>query len=309
MMGTDGDVLVQIKNASSLLALSDCDRGIAPTTWQRSTFPKEYLDRIDVVHEGVDVDIVKPNRDASFQLTDGKTLTRDDEVLTYVTRNLEPLRGCHIFLRSLPRILKERPNAQVLIVGGDGTSYGAQPPRGKTWKSIFFDEVKDKLDLSRVHFTGVLPYDQYLSVLQISSAHVYLTYPFVTSWSLVEALSAGCLVIGSDTSPVRELIDGSNGFLVPFFDIDGLSKQVIEVLAGGPHLDAIRAKARQSTVERYDKARICVPKLMSLLTGRPLETIQIPARLAEDPKSVTRVSKKGPTRGSDKKLARQPRHE
>jgi len=281
MMGTDGDVLVQIKNASTLLALSDCDQGIAPTEWQRSTYPKEYLDKIEVIHEGVDVDMVKPNPAAVFKLASGRSLTGNDEVLTYVTRNLEPLRGCHIFLRSLPRILKERPNAEVVIVGGDGSSYGANPPAGQTWKSIFFDEVKDKMDTSRIHFTGSLPYDEYLKVLQISSAHVYLTYPFVTSWSLVEAMAAGCIVIGSDTAPVREVIDVSNGLLVPFFDVDLLSKRVIEVLAGSPRFKPIRLKARQSIVERYDMTRSCVPRLFSILTGRPQKIVL--AAAAQEP--------------------------
>jgi glycosyltransferase involved in cell wall biosynthesis len=298
MMGTDGDVMVQIKNASSLLALSDCDGAVSPTAWQRSTFPKEYLDKIDVIHEGVDVDIVKPNPTATFKLPSGRILTRKDEVVTYVTRNLEPLRGCHIFLRSLPQILKERPNAEVVIVGGDSTSYGAHPPPGKTWKSIFFDEIKDKIDVKRVHFVGTLPYEDYLSVLQISSAHVYLTYPFVTSWSLMEAMSAGCLVVGSDTSPVREVIDdGVNGFLTPFFDTKLLAERVIEVLKDAPRLKGIRLRARESIMERYDMTRRCVPKLMSKLTGRPLEMLALPR--AKSP-----IEKKNPVEKKAPRLAK-----
>jgi len=272
-MGADGDVMVQIKNASTLLALSDCDSGISPTAWQRSTYPREYLDRIEVIHEGVDTDIVKPNPKAVLELPSGRKFTRKDKVLTYVTRNLEPLRGCHIFLRSLPKILRECPDAEVVIVGGDGTSYGAHPPQGQTWKSIFLNEVKNKMDMSRVHFTGVLPYNEYLKVLQVSSAHVYLTYPFVTSWSLVEALSVGCVVIGSDTTPVRELIDGTNGFLFPFFDIEALSDKVIEVLKHNSRFDEIREKAREMCIERYDMTRLCVPTMMSHLTGVPVEEL------------------------------------
>jgi len=282
MMGADGDVMVQIKNAATLLALSDCDSGVSPTVWQRSTYPKEYLDRIEVIHEGVDTDIVKPNPNAVLELPTGRKFTRKDKILTYVTRNLEPLRGCHVFLRSLPKILRDCPDAEVVIVGGDGTSYGAHPPQGQTWKSIFLNEVKNKMDMSRVHFTGVLPYNEYLKVLQISTAHVYLTYPFVTSWSLVEALSAGCTVIGSDTAPVSELIeDGVNGFLFPFFDIDALSGKVVEVLKGGSRFDAIREKAREISVERYDMTRLCVPKLMSHLTGKPVEELLPQASMIE----------------------------
>jgi len=305
MMGTDGDILVQIKNASSLLALSDCDHGFSPTAWQRSTFPKEYLNKIDVIHEGIDVDLVKPDPKAAFKLPSGRILTRKDEVVTYVTRNFEPLRGCHIFFRSLPRILKERPNAEIILVGGDAVSYGAHPPPGKTWKSIFFDEVKTRLDTNRVHFTGILPYAEYLKVLQISSAHIYLTYPFVTSWSLMEAMSAGCVVIGSDTSPVREVIeDGQNGYLVPFFDIDLLSERVIQVLRDRRHLEHVRINARRSMQEHYDMKRRCVPKLMSLLTGQPVEIVSASkSSSVEKPEKKVRAMKPEPVPPLAKKAA------
>jgi glycosyltransferase involved in cell wall biosynthesis len=287
-MGTDGDVLVQIKNAASLLALSDCDLGISPTDWQKSTFPREYLNKIEVVHEGINVDVAVPNPNAEFTLPNGRKVTIQDEVVTYVTRNMEPLRGCHIFFRSLPRILAKRPNAQVIIVGGDGTSYGAPAPNGKTWKSIFFDEIKNDIDVSRVHFTGTLPYDQYLKVLQISAVHIYLTYPFVTSWSLVEALSAGCLVIGSDTAPVREVIDGTNGILVPFFDKDLLAQRVIEVLADRPKYAALRVKARETVLERFDMMRLCMPRLRQLIIGRSEQSASNLAEPAKPPRKVAR---------------------
>ena len=248
-----------------LLALVDCDRGIAPTEWQRSTYPVDFRDRIDVIHEGVDTEAARPDRNAAFRLPDGRTLTRSDEVLTFVARNLEPLRGYHVFMRALPKILARRPNAEVLIVGGDGTSYGARPPRGKTWKSIYLSEVAGSLDQRRVHFVGRLPHRQYLSALQVSSAHVYLTYPFVLSWSLIEAMSAGCVVIGSDTAPVREVIDRKTGVLVPFFDIEQLAGRVIEVLEKPARFAAMREGARRLVLERYDANRVCVPQMLGLL--------------------------------------------
>jgi glycosyltransferase involved in cell wall biosynthesis len=182
-----------------------------------------------------------------------------------LSRDLEPLRGYHVFMRALPRILEERPRAQVVIVGADGTSYGMPPPRGTTWKSKYFQEVAGRIDASRVHFVGRLPYNAYLTVLQISSAHVYLTYPFVLSWSLLEALSTGCAVIASDTAPVREAIDGENGSLVPFFDVATLAERVIEVLARPRQARSMREKARQSVIDTYDAERICVPKVMALI--------------------------------------------
>lgn len=263
--GIDGDVALNLKNATTLLALTDCDQGVSPTEWQRSTYPEQFQQKISVIHEGVDVDVVKPSATAAFDLPSGAVLTRKDEVITFVCRNLEPLRGYHIFMRSLPKILAERPDAQVLIVGGAATSYGRRPDRGASWKLQYLEEVEDRIDLTRVHFLGQLPYQDYLRVLQISSVHIYLTYPFVLSWSLLEAMSAGCLVIGSDTAPVREVIDGKNGIIVPFFDSDRIAAHAIEVLRRPSRFKSIRAQARQTIVERYDMSRICVPRMMSFL--------------------------------------------
>ena len=218
-----------------------------------------------MIHEGVDVDIVKPNPDAVLQLASGRTFRRSDEVVTFVARNLEPVRGYHTFMRALPRIMAERPRAEILVIGGDGVSYGASPPPETTWKSIFFDEVADQIDQRRIHFTGRLPYADYLSALQISSAHIYLTYPFVLSWSLLEAMSAGCVVIGSDTAPVREVLNNENGLLVPFFDTEQLAGRVIEALTYPRRFHTIRAEARRTVLNQYDLARVCLPKMMAFI--------------------------------------------
>ena len=263
--GVDGYVALHLKNASSLIALADCNLGISPTEWQRSTFPKEYQHKIKIIHEGIDVDVVKPNPDAVLRLPSGRELRRSDEVLTFVARNLEPLRGYHAFMRALPRIMSQRPRAQIVIVGGDGVPYGALPPPKTTWKSIFFHEVADQIDKERIHFTGHVSYADYLSVLQISSAHVYLTYPFVLSWSLLEALSVGCVVIGSDTAPVREVLNSKNGLLLPFFDIEQIAERVIEVIAQPDLFSSIKARARQTILDQYDLAHICLPKMITLI--------------------------------------------
>jgi glycosyltransferase involved in cell wall biosynthesis len=268
-IGIDGHVTLHLKNAATLLTLADCDLGYSPTAWQRSTFPHEYRDKIRIIHEGVDIELAKPEPGASFQLTSGHELTPSDEVVTFVARNFEPLRGYHIFMRALPRILAKRPRAQVLIIGGDGAPYGMVPPEGQTWKSIFFNEVASRIDQRRVHFTGYLQHADYIRALQISSAHVYLTYPFVLSWSVVEALSVGCVVIASDTAPVREIINPEeNGILVPFFDVSQLADRVIEVLAHPGRFRAVRENARRAVEEKYDM-RNCVSKLMKILTTRP----------------------------------------
>lgn len=264
MTGLDGNVALHLKNATTLLGLVESDLGISPTPWQRSTFPPEFQGKIEVAHEGVDTDEVAPDPGARVALPNGRILSARDEVVTYVSRNLEPLRGFHIFMRSLPKILRERPNAQILIVGGNGTSYGATPPQGSSWKSLFLDEVRDSLDLSRVHFLGNVARERYIEVLQISSAHVYLTYPFVLSWSLIEAMSTGCVVIVSDTAPLRDVVSDGRGVMVPFFDVEALSDQVIAALSKPSNFKKMRASARDHVVKHYDVRRVCLPRMMQL---------------------------------------------
>jgi glycosyltransferase involved in cell wall biosynthesis len=263
--GIDGNVRIQLKNAATLLALNECDAAISPTEWQKSTYPPAYRDKISVIHEGIDVDTVKPAEAAAFTLPSGRILTKADEILTFGTRSFEPLRGYHIFMRALPRILAARKEAQVLIIGGDRSHYGLGAPDGQTWREIFLNEVAAKVDQTRIHFTGQLGYANYLNVLQISRAHVYLTYPFVLSWSLLEAMSAGCLVIVSDTAPVREVVDGKNGLLVPFFDVETLAKQAIEALSGPQRFKALRQAARDTVLARYDLKQVCLPRMLAFL--------------------------------------------
>jgi glycosyltransferase involved in cell wall biosynthesis len=265
--GLDGGIALSLKNAATLLALSDADRGVSPTPWQRSTFPRHFQRMIDVVHEGIDVDEVRPWREASFALPDGRVLKPGDPVITFVARNLEPIRGYHAFMRALPRILDRLPTAEVLIIGGHGTSYGTKPPRGTTWKTMFLDEVAGRLDLRRVHFLGRVPRERYLSALQVSAAHVYLTYPFVLSWSLIEAMSAGCAIVASDTAPLHDVIDGSNGILVPFFDGEQLADRVAEVVAKPRRFADMRRRARELARDKYDARRICVPQMRRLIRG------------------------------------------
>ena len=210
-------------------------------------------------------DIAAPSADAWVQIGQSLRLAVTDEVITCVARNLEPTRGFHIFMRALPEILRKRPKAQVLIVGGDQLSYGLPAPDGKSWKDHCLAEVKDGLDMSRVHFLGVLSHANYLNVLRISSVHVYLTYPFVLSWSLLEAMSTGCLVVGSETEPVKEVIDATNGLLVPFFDVDRLSKTVIDTLKNRNKLKKLKTKARADIIARFDLHKTCLPLALKRL--------------------------------------------
>ena len=259
------DAKLRAKNAHLLMALADMDRGCCPTEFQKSTVPEVYRSKVSVIFDGIDTDVVKPDPAAVVQAGE-KNFRAGDEVITFVNRNLEPYRGYHIFMRALPEILKRRPNANVLIVGADGVSYGATAPQGKTWKQIFFDEVKERIDVSRVHFLGRLAYEQYLKVLQVSTCHVYLTYPFVLGWSCIEALSTGCLVVGSRTAPVEEAIaDGKNGLLVDFFDVAALARTVCDVLEKPKAFAPLRAAARKTALDRYDLARVCLPQQVKLV--------------------------------------------
>jgi glycosyltransferase involved in cell wall biosynthesis len=168
--------------------------------------------------------------------------------------------------------MERRPHAQIVIIGGDAVSYGAAPPGKVTWKSLFHDEVADRIDARRVHFTGRLSYRDYLKALQVSSAHVYLTYPFVLSWSFLEALSTGCVVVGSDTPPVREVLNGANGVLVPFFDVEQIADRVVDALASPSRYRSMRTQARQTVVDRYDLTRRCLPKVLTLINDMAGQT-------------------------------------
>lgn len=268
--GLDGHIGLQLKNATTLLALADADLGISPTRWQHSTFPSHYQKSIEVVHEGVDTDLIRPDAAARLRLPDGRELSRADEVVTFVARTLEPLRGYHVFMRALPEILARRPNAQVIIIGTENGGYGLNPPDGTSWKSLYLNEVRAQLDLSRVHFMGRVPHQTFLKALQVSSAHLYLTYPFVLSWSMLEAMSAGCLVIGSDTAPVREVIEPDfNGILVPFFAVKELAERVIEALHNPAKFAPVREAARRYVMAHFDAERICVPRMRRLLHAEP----------------------------------------
>jgi glycosyltransferase involved in cell wall biosynthesis len=253
-------------NAVQLLALQSCDEGFCPTPWQRSRFPQMWQDRLAVLHEGIDTREVAPDAGATATLPDGTKLRAGDEVLTYVARNLEPYRGYHVFMRALPAILKARPQCRVLIVGGDGASYGPKPTPPMTYRQKYLDEVAPQLDMSRVHFVGRIPFQQYLKVLQISRLHVYLTYPFVLSWSMMEAMSAGCLVLGSATPPVQEVLrDGENGLLFPFLSHEALAERAIDALANPEKYVALRANARETIVRKYDFDTVSLPAYLKML--------------------------------------------
>jgi glycosyltransferase involved in cell wall biosynthesis len=259
--------LLRSRNGVSLMAFQAADWGHSATRWQRDLHPPEMRPRISVLHEGVDTSIAKPDTKACFQLPDGgRILTQADEVLTYAARNLEPYRGFHTFMRALPRLMKRRSQLQVVILGGDDTGYGSPAPPQTTYRQMMLDELGTSIDLRRVHFPGRIEYDAYLRLLQISSAHVYFTYPFVLSWSFAEALACGCLVIGSSTAPVLEFLkDGVNGLTVDFFDHRALAEQIEAALSQPAKMRRLRAAARATAKEKFDFERVTLPRWLRLL--------------------------------------------
>ena len=268
----EGDVCkLRLKNLNNLLHFEVADAGISPTHWQASTFPESFRSRIAVVHDGIDTHVVAPNRKASLTLNGNIVLTPQDEVITFVNRNLEPYRGYHIFMRALPEILKRRPKSRVLIVGGDEVSYGAQPPKGATWKSIFASEARPQIsdaDWSRVHFVGTIPYNQFITMLQLSTLHVYLTYPFVLSWSLLEAMSVGCAIVASDTQPLHEAIQhDQTGRLVNFFDVSKLTNEVCALLDDPKSRARLGKNAREFAQANYDLKTVCLPRQLQWVQG------------------------------------------
>lgn len=254
---------IRMKNANNLLHFEMADAGLSPTQWQASTFPPAFRSRISVVHDGIDTQAIVPNPHLRMTLNDRLVLTRADEVITFVNRNLEPYRGFHVFMRALPELLRRRPRARVMIVGGDEVSYGAPPPGGQRWRDILSAEVRPEIsasDWQRVHFLGRLPYPTFIELLQLSTVHVYLTYPFVLSWSLLEAMSAGAAVVASSTAPVQEVIrHGETGRLVDFFDRPALVDEVCALLDDPQARQALGEAARRLVRQQYDLNTVCLP--------------------------------------------------
>ena len=262
---TDKLLRLRVMNAPLLMSLEAADWGHAPTQWQRRQFPAGYASRMSVIHDGVDTDLVCPDANARFL-----DLSRNDEVVTYVARNLEPYRGFHVFMRAIPEIQRRRPAARVVIVGGDEVSYSPRLPEGQTYRQRMQRELGDSIDWSRVHFCGRLPYADYVALLRVSSAHVYLTYPFVLSWSLIEALAAGCMVVASRTPPVEEvLVDGENALLADFLSPADIARKVEQALCGPQ--ERLRQAARHTAVAGYDLKRVCLPKQLELVQQLALQ--------------------------------------
>jgi len=267
-MTLDTIARTRMLNTGQLVQLEAADWGMAPTIWQRSRYPDWVQAKMSVIHEGVDTIAINPDGPAGFTLPDGRSFRRGDPLVTYTARHLEAYRGFHHFMEALVTLQKLRPDAHAVVVGGSKGAYGGPPPGGGTWREWVLKKVDGRLDLSRVHFFDWLRHDQLHTLFRVSAAHVYLTFPFVLSWSVLEAMACGAAVLGSATTPVQEVIaDGVNGRLVDFFDSDAIAHGLADMLANPAALVPLRAAARASVVEHYDLHSRCLPQWVTLLEG------------------------------------------
>jgi glycosyltransferase involved in cell wall biosynthesis len=266
------------RNAVNFANIQTVDLGHSPTIWQRNTFPESFHPKLYVCHDGIRTDRLRPDPGASVHLGRlGRAVTREDEIFTYMARNMEPTRGFHVFMRALPHILEARPAARALIVGGNETSYGRKADGPGGWRARMEAEVGDRVDWDRVHFLGRVPYESYLKVIQISRCHVYLTVPFVLSWSLLEAMSMEATVVASHTAPVREAVEhGRTGLLVDYFEPDALARQVVEVLERPADFAHLGPAARQSVIESHDFLNRTLPVHVGRINGLLPPATRIP---------------------------------
>jgi glycosyltransferase involved in cell wall biosynthesis len=265
--GTPDGFKVHAKNAVMAMCYAEADRIICPTPFQASAFPPALRERALIIHEGIDTDRIKRRAGARLKLDQGRELDGSAPVVTFINRVFEPMRGFHIMMRALPALLQAVPDVTVLMIGSEKSAgYGAAAPEGGTWRGLMMKELGDRLDPARVVFTGPVPHETMLTALSLSWAHVYYTYPFVLSWSLLEAMACECLVLASDTPPLRDAIEhGGNGLLHDFFDIDALSQAMIDACGDPERYARLRSAARRTVLDKFDQRRICLPAWLKVI--------------------------------------------
>ncbi|MEO1521166.1 MAG: glycosyltransferase family 4 protein [Cyanobacteria bacterium J06633_2] len=306
-LSLDDELAIRLKNTPILTDLYSCDRGLSPTHWQKQQFPTEFHSKISVLHDGIDSQLFKPNPGAKLILpSQGLDLSDVPEIVTYVARGMEPYRGFPQFIEAAALLQANRPHCHIVVVGEDRVAYGSRRSDGKTYKDWMIETTP--LDLSRIHFTGLLPYLEYRQVLQASSVHVYLTRPFVLSWSLMEALSVGCAVVASDTAPVREVIQHEeNGVLVDFFSPAEIAERVEELLDRHWFKQELSVNARQTIVENYNLAKLLPQHIQWLLGDRTHPLTVVPERVSKGFGSPSRQRPSTKTkRHSNSKLPKLP---
>ena len=255
------------KNAGMTLAFAEADVIVAPTEFQKSLLPRAFQGNTVVIHEGVDTSEVRPRPDPRLKVGADRVLDGSRPIITLINRRLEPLRGFHIFVRALPKLMASVPEAEIVVIGADERGGYGKPAEGsQTWGSQIFGEIAERIDRSRIHFVGRLPHQVMLDALMLSWAHVYYTYPFVLSWSLLEAMALECLIIGSNTAPLHDAItDKKNGILLDFFDVEALSDAMIAACRDQSSFAPLRKAARETILKTFDRETICEPKWLDLI--------------------------------------------
>lgn len=251
------------RNANLLLDLENCDAGYSPTRWQRNLFPTAYLPKLRVIFDGIDTSVWRPRHDAPRRLGNW-TVPEGMRVVTYVSRGLESIRGFDIFMRAARIVCQHRRDVVFVVVGEDRVCYGgdAEFTGGKSFKEWVLD--REPYDLSRFVFTGLLPTPDLVNLFAFSDLHIYLTVPFVLSWSLMNALACGVTVLASDTAPVREMIvPGKNGLLTDFYDTERLANQIGKVLDSPEEYWPLGRAGTEMIRERYS-LEVCLPQMLNL---------------------------------------------
>ncbi|MBI2807061.1 MAG: glycosyltransferase [Planctomycetes bacterium] len=251
------------RNAVALLDLENCDIGYSPTRWQRSLFPRLFQDKIRAIFDGIDTNIWRPLPTGPRRLGD-RVFPEGTRIVTYVSRGMESIRGFDIFMKVAKRICQRRSDVVFLVVGDDRVCYGGDLDftGGKSFKQWVLD--RDDYDLSRFIFTGPIPIGTLVQVFALSDLHIYLTVPFVLSWSMLNALACGATVLASNTPPVREVIEpGKTGLLEDFFDVDRLSDQALRVLDAPGDFNPLGQAGVELIRNRYS-LDVCLPRMLAL---------------------------------------------
>ena len=277
-IGADAPFIMASNNTVPLYNLEQVTLGHSPTYWQRDRFPKSFHDRLYVCHDGIRTDTIRPDPNAFINLGRlDRPVTAKDEVITYMARNLEITRGFHKFMRALPAIQRARPNARTIVIGGNAASYGKQVDHPGGLRGQMEAEVGHLLDWDRLHFVGQVPYEDYKRIIQVSSCHIYLTMPFVLSWSLLECMAMEATIVASDVAPVREaMTHGKHGLLVDYFEPQALADQVIDVLKRPKKYAHLGKAARKHVVKTYDFMTVCLPEHIRQINALVPEEKRLP---------------------------------
>ena len=255
ILDDDARARIRVKNAINLLNLELCDWGISPTFFQARQHPEVFRSKMSVLHEGIDTEFIRPLESRALTLPNGKVLPKGTPVVTYVTRNIEPYRGFPTFIRAMEKVLEKNKDVHVLVIGGEERGYGKAAPRGKTWRGIYEEGLS--LDKERLHYLGKVPYPKYLEVLNFSTVHLYLTVPFVLSWSLMESMAMGCRLVVSDTEPVQEVLEnGKSAFMEDFFDHQSFADRCLEILSKPKSYDFLGENSRKVIEDHYSLKKV-----------------------------------------------------